>query len=91
MICDDNKVHFRNDDGGNMTNCEQVYFEDYAQTRGGLSTRLFAESKFSFVVAQRVELGVHFRYGKGFRFTNGTSTQHTNLHSGGVSAAWVLR
>lgn len=89
-VCEDSKVQFRNDDEPNA-NCVSTYVSDYAQTSGGISSRLFAETKFSFTIAQRMELGLHFRYGKGMRFTNGASTQQTTLHSGGVSAAWVLR
>jgi hypothetical protein len=88
QVCEGNTVKFRGQDGSNC-NLESVY--DNAPLTKGLSTRLYAEAKFSFQVARRVELGMHLRRGAGLRFAGGASTQSTTLHSGGLSMAWVLR
>lgn len=88
QVCDDNTVKFRDAAG---TNCSVDYIDEYVPTTTGMSTRVFAEAKFSFQIARRVELGAHLRRGAGFRFAENAATQNTTLHSGGVSMAWVLR
>ena len=88
QVCEGNTVKFR-EQGGSNCSLERIY--DYAPVSTGVSTRLYAEAKFSFQIARRVELGMHLRRGAGLRFAGGARTQSTTLHSGGLSMAWVLR
>lgn len=91
-ICNGDQLQFRTSDAPAIQNCTNTYFYEDSPLSNGFSTRLFAEAKASFTIARRLEMGLHLRRGLGLRFSNnGAQTQHTNLHSLSVSAAWKLR
>lgn len=88
-ICED-VVSFR--EGIDEPECETIdYLYESGQQRNGFSGRLFAEFQASFTIARRMEMGMMFRRGVGFRTVNQSPTVGTNLHSGGVFMKWTLR
>ena len=70
---------------------EVRYINEHYDYNSGISQRLFAQAGFGFIILKRLELGMDFRYGIGYRKIANSALKSTNLHSVGLRASWVLK
>ena len=87
-VCDNNKVVWRGSD--TQAPCDISQISENVRADGGISVRAFAGLRASFTISERLELGIDFRRGIGFRTVGEADTQVTNLHSAGISAGWNI-
>ncbi|MCI4648236.1 hypothetical protein [Phaeodactylibacter sp.] len=90
-VMGDNSVGFRDDVTneapiGNLDN-----FSSCLNYGSGFSQRIYGIAGFSFLIAQRLELGFNYRHGWGYRAIKGSEIKGTQLRSSGLSLSWVMR
>lgn len=66
-------------------------FSSCLNYNNGFSQRIYGVAGFSFLIAQRLELGFNYRYGWGYRAIEASGMKGTRLRSSGISLAWVMR
>lgn len=67
------------------------YIYETADVKDAFHQRLFLQAGLGFVVKKRLELGMDFRRGIGYRAIKGAPTKMINLHSVNVVAKWILK
>lgn len=71
-----------------------TYYKDYhydeLKTRDGFQQRIFGQIGLGWILFKRLELGVDYRYGYGYRAVFNAPTKTVNLQSAGLSIKWLL-
>ncbi|MEM6628929.1 MAG: hypothetical protein AAF694_04620 [Bacteroidota bacterium] len=78
---------------GSNTSTSNAYMPDYAfyELRNSLNQRVFAQVGLSFIWFKRVETGVTFRGGFGYRAIHSAPLTFTRLQSFSLNANWLLK
>ena len=70
---------------------DQEYFSEEYEMKNGLHQRVFLQGGLHLVFFKRVDLGLDFRRGIGYRAMAGAGARKTNLTSVALTAKWNLR
>jgi len=70
---------------------DENYFNEFYQLKDGISNRAFLQAGIGFVLFRRLEIGMDYRYGIGYRATFDAPTKRTNLNSVALSTRWVFK
>ncbi len=72
------------------TQVEYDNFHETFEVKDALHQRLFVQTGLAVIFLKRLELGLDYRYGKGYKLISGADIKTTTLNSMSLTAKWNL-